>query len=71
MRRDPEVRPIPTIVLSGSPYETDTLREHGIDPRCYLVKPLEFEAFQRALACIAGMGVAVTESSRTVGRDEE
>ena len=71
MRRDTEVPLIPTIVLSGSPYEADSLLEHGIDPRCYLVKPLDYEAFQRALASIAGMAVAVTECSRTVGREEE
>ncbi|MCX6625677.1 MAG: response regulator [Acidobacteria bacterium] len=59
MRLDPALAAIPTIVLSGSPYEAETLRQHGIDPRCYLVKPLEFGAFRLALASFDGLGLAV------------
>jgi two-component system response regulator len=51
IRRDPALARIPTIVLSGSPYESETLRRYGVDPRCYLVKPLEYDALRLALAC--------------------
>lgn len=60
MRNHPLLAEIPTIVLSGSPYESDALLRHGIDLRCYLVKPLEFTAFQHALGCFKKLGLALT-----------
>ncbi|MCC7497635.1 MAG: response regulator [Bryobacterales bacterium] len=59
MRDDPVLRQIATIVLSGSPYEANALLQHRVDPRCYLVKPLDFIAFRQALASFERLGLAV------------
>ncbi len=69
MRNEPELAQIPTIVLSGSPYEAETLRQHGVDPRCYLVKPLDFSAFQQAIGGFEQLGLAVMQhTSDAVGK---
>lgn len=60
MRAHPLLAEIPTIVLSGSPYESDALLRHGVDLRCYLVKPLELAAFQHALGCFKKLGLTCT-----------
>jgi two-component system response regulator len=46
---DDRIKEIPVIVLSSSPQESDKARCRELGVKAYLKKPLEIDAFDRAL----------------------
>jgi CheY-like chemotaxis protein len=52
IKGDPDLRAIPTIILTSTDSETDILTCYSLGATCCLRKPLDWEAFERLLASI-------------------
>jgi len=49
IKADPQLRPTPVIVLSSSEAENDIDAIYGLGANCYVTKPIDLLAFQKAL----------------------
>jgi len=49
IKEDPDLKTIPTVVLSTSDSEADIAQSYELQANCYLSKPVEFSAFERLL----------------------
>lgn len=49
MKSDPELCPIPVIVLTTSTAEADVLRCYESHANCYIAKPVDFDHFERVV----------------------
>jgi CheY-like chemotaxis protein len=54
VRATPELRSIPTVMLTSSREEPDLLRAYELGVNAYVVKPVEFKEF---VAAISDLGV--------------
>ncbi len=52
IKADPVLKTIPIIVLTTSASEEDIIHAYGLHANCYVVKPVEFEAFVKAVHSI-------------------
>ena len=52
IKGDPNLKSIPVIVLTTSSAEEDILRSYNLHANCYVVKPVEFNEFVRAVQSI-------------------
>lgn len=50
IRRDPRTKLLPVVVLTSSREEPDIQRSYALGVNSYIVKPVEFEAFVRAVS---------------------
>ena len=46
MQRQPTLRTIPTVIMTSSSAEKDIVTSYELGANCYLIKPLDLEAFQ-------------------------
>ncbi|MCE9573885.1 MAG: response regulator [Deltaproteobacteria bacterium] len=46
IKADPELRRIPTVILTTSEDEADIVKSYQLQANCYLTKPVEFDAFE-------------------------
>ena len=49
LKSDPKLKMIPVVVLTSSRQETDMVKSYQIGVNSYIVKPVEFEQFVRAI----------------------
>jgi CheY-like chemotaxis protein len=47
IKSDPDLRPIPVVVLTTSDAEADREQAYALNANSYLVKPIDFEQFRR------------------------
>lgn len=52
IKGDPELKAIPVVVLTTSCAEEDILRSYHLHANCYVVKPVEFNSFVKAVQSI-------------------
>jgi two-component system response regulator len=52
IKADPELRKIPIVVLTTSSAEEDILKAYNLNANCYVVKPVGFDNFMRAMQSI-------------------
>jgi two-component system, chemotaxis family, response regulator Rcp1 len=52
IKADPELKSIPVVVLTTSSAEEDILRSYDLHANCYVVKPVEFDSFVKAVQSI-------------------
>ena len=52
VKADPELKTIPVVVLTTSSAEEDILRSYNLHANCYVVKPVEFDNFVKAVQSI-------------------
>lgn len=52
IKTDDDLRGIPVIVLTSSSAEEDVLKSYKLHANCYITKPVDFDAFAKAVASI-------------------
>jgi two-component system response regulator len=52
IKSDDELKTIPVVVLTTSRSEEDILKSYNLHANCYVVKPVEFESFVKAVQSI-------------------
>lgn len=52
LKKDPELRTIPVVVLTTSRSDQDIARAYQLQANCYISKPVEFEQFVRVVRLI-------------------
>lgn len=52
IKADPDLRAIPIVVLTTSNAEEDILRAYDLNANCYVVKPVGFDNFMKAMQSI-------------------
>jgi two-component system, chemotaxis family, response regulator Rcp1 len=52
IKSDPDLKTIPTVILTSSEAESDVVRSYQLQANCYLSKPLHFEAFHHLVKSI-------------------
>ncbi len=52
IKRDENLKAIPTVILTTSEDESDVLKSYQLQASCYLTKPVQFEEFERLVKSI-------------------
>jgi chemotaxis family two-component system response regulator Rcp1 len=52
IKRDPELRTIPVVVLTTSSAEADILRSYNLHANCYITKPVDLDQFVQVIKSI-------------------
>ena len=52
IKNDPALKSIPVVVLTTSSAEEDILKSYNLHANCYVVKPVEFDSFVKAVQSI-------------------
>ena len=50
IRESPDLRPLPVVMLTSSREEQDLIRSYAMNVNAYVVKPVEFKEFVRAIS---------------------
>jgi CheY-like chemotaxis protein len=61
IKADERTMRIPVVVLTSSREETDIVRSYGLGVNSYVVKPVEFEAFSRAVGQIGAYWLGLNQ----------
>jgi CheY-like chemotaxis protein len=59
IQRDPNLRNIPVAVLTASKTDTEIVKRFALPTKCYLVKPLEIEAYLGAVRCFEQFSITI------------
>lgn len=59
MQRDAGLRTIPVAVLTASKTDTEIVKRFGLPTKCYIVKPLEIEAYLGAVRCFDQFSITI------------
>jgi len=52
IKEDPDLRTIPTVILTTSEAESDILKSYELQANCYLAKPVQLEAFESLIQSV-------------------
>ena len=52
IKSDPDLKAIPVVVLTTSNNDEDILKAYNLNANCYVVKPVGFENFMKAMQSI-------------------
>lgn len=61
IKSDPELRQIPVVMLTSSREEPDLQRSYQLGVNAYVVKPVSFDAFVRAVQDLGGFWAVLNE----------
>ena len=67
IREDPDLAPIPVIVLTASAADEDILRSYELRCNCYLTKPVKLAEFMKVVRVVGDFWATVV---KLPGRDE-
>ncbi len=59
IKADPNLKPIPVVVLTSSTAELDVVRSYDLHANCYVSKPLELANFMEVVKAIEGFWVGI------------
>lgn len=59
IKADPDLRTIPIVVLTTSNDEEDILKAYNLNANCYVIKPVGFENFMKAMQSIRNFWFSV------------
>ena len=64
IKRDPELRGIPVVVLSGSRAEAEIAKSYALYANAYVVKPVNFDRFKEIVSAIEAFFFSVVALQR-------
>jgi CheY-like chemotaxis protein len=67
IKRDPDLRGIPVVVLSGSRAEEEIAKSYALYANAYIVKPVHFERFKEIVSAIEAFFFSVVALQRSGG----
>jgi CheY-like chemotaxis protein len=59
IQRDPDLRAIPVAVFTASQTDTEIVKRFALPTKCYIVKPLEIEAYLGAVRCFEQFSITI------------
>ena len=59
LKADPELRPIPVIVLTTSSADRDVLRSYDLNANCYITKPIDLDDFISVVRSIEAFWLSI------------
>ncbi len=59
LKKDPDLRRVPVVVLTSSSAETDVVKSYDLGANCYITKPVGLEAFEEIVNSIQNFWFAV------------
>jgi chemotaxis family two-component system response regulator Rcp1 len=59
LKRDPQLKQIPVVVLTTSRAEQDVLRSYALHANCYITKPVDFTQFMEVVKSIESFWLAI------------
>jgi two-component system, chemotaxis family, response regulator Rcp1 len=59
IKSDPVLKTIPVVVLTTSSAEEDVIRSYNLHANCYVIKPVEFNSFVKAVQSIRNFWFSV------------
>lgn len=62
LKSDPAARSIPVVVLTSSKMDEDVLRSYRLGANSYVVKPIDFGEFSRAIESLAAYWLSLNRS---------
>ncbi|MAG36817.1 MAG: response regulator [Dehalococcoidia bacterium] len=65
IKRDPDLRRTPVVVLTTSSADEDILRAYDLHANCYITKPVDFEQFARVIHAIEDFWLTVVKLPRS------
>jgi two-component system, response regulator len=63
LKSDPETKTIPVVVMTSSQEEEDRIKSYHLGVNSYIVKPLEFDAFVKAVSDLGMYWMLLNEST--------
>ncbi len=64
LKRDPDLKIIPVVVLTTSRSEQDVLRSYQLHANCYITKPVDFTQFMKVVQAIESFWLTVVTLPR-------
>jgi CheY-like chemotaxis protein len=61
MRRDERLRDLPVVIMAASPMDEEMLRDYGITPDCFILKPLTVERYLAAIRCFPQLALSIVK----------
>jgi two-component system, chemotaxis family, response regulator Rcp1 len=61
IKKTPELRTIPVVVLTSSTAETDIVESYDLGANCYVTKPVDLRAFQAIVHAVEGFWFTVVK----------
>lgn len=68
MKTDPDLRTIPVVMLTSSRQESDLVRSYRLGANAYVVKPVAFDEFVKAVKSLGLFWAVINEPPPTHGR---
>jgi CheY-like chemotaxis protein len=62
VKADPQLRAIPVVILSSSREEQDVVKSYELGVNAYVVKPVEFDQFMRAVRDLGLFWLLINET---------
>jgi len=59
IKADPDLRPIPVVILSSSQADEDVLAAYELNANCYITKPVDLEQFIRVVRAIESFWISI------------
>ena len=61
LKRDPDLKRIPVVILTSSSAEQDVLSTHNLHANCYITKPVDLSQFTKVVQTIEDFWLAIVK----------
>lgn len=61
IKKDPELKQIPIVILTSSEADSDVLQTYNLHVNCYVVKPVDFDKFMKVIQAVNDFWLTVVK----------